>query len=784
MKAQIVKLDSLAKNLYNYSNSNKSSTLFIHFDKNIYTNNDKVWFTGYLLKTATDLSKYNSLYLSLVNNQDSSVVVHEKFLIENGYVFGSLTLPDSIQSGNYRFIANTNVKFNGLPDVEFVQPITIKSTTINPLLASISPFKTNDNGSGIVLIKAISSDNRFVANADVTYTIGKAGKIIKSGKAKTSIIGELMIDYSTDKINSDNNQISVVVKKNNHISYAKLDLPVSRNQYVVNFYPESGNLVLDVENKIGFEIKDLHGKVINTKAVLYANEKVLDTLSTSYSGMGSFLLKPKSDLRYSVKLLNNSKILGDFELPKPIKRGATIRLNSALSNSELRTLIYSNFSGVGHIVVHNYEEIFLSSDLKLNAKEALKVRLKLDSVPIGLNTITLLDSAYKPIAERIFFAHFDKINRLQIKSNKTVYNTRDSVKLDLKILNNDNKLAKGMVSVAVVQSNRMALSNKTNIVDYAFLESEMELLPKNLSGIKYTNIDYLENILLIKGWRKYKWPEHEIANQNQSKQFSEYEYTGFITKNKKALTKPVLINTIGANNVNSFNTDSNGRFLLPYNTLLTDGKSKIWLNIGEKNSALYEVKLVDPSEAIQLYQSKLNYTENKTTMSSLTPDYENITSLSGIKLNEVTIKKKVDDISFASNVYGRNACGDYVCDYGILNCQNHSFGKLPVKGKTYPSNGRSIVYQGCLEQPVNPNFLVLRGISLPKEFYVSDITNMNEPINFPTVYWNYQLFMDGKSDTVLKFTTGDLTGPFKIIIQGVSENGVVFGEETIEVKKP
>ncbi|MFC4210450.1 hypothetical protein ACFOWA_04605 [Pedobacter lithocola] len=737
-----------------------------------------------MLKTATDLSKYNSLYLSLVNNQDSSVVVHEKFLIENGYVFGSMTLPDSIQSGNYRFIANTNIKFNGLPDVEFVQPITIKSTTINPLVASISTFKSNDNGDGTVLVKAISSDNRFVANADVNYTVGKAGKIIKSGKAKTSIIGELMIVYPTDKINSDNNQISIVVKKNNHISYAKLDLLVNRNQFVVNFFPESGNLILDVENKVGFEIKDLYGTVISAKAVLYANEKVLDTISTNSSGLGTFMLKPKSNFRYSVKLLNHGKTSGDFELPISMKRGAAIRLNSALSNSELRTLIYSNFSGIAHVVVHNYEEIFLSSDLKLNSKKALKVRLKLDSLPIGLNTITLLDSAYRPIAERIFFAHLDQINHLQIKSNKAVYNTRDSVKLDLKILNNDNKLAKGMVSVAVVQNNRMALLNKTNIVDYALLESAMESLPKNLSGIKYNDLDYLENILLIKGWRKYKWPEDEIIKPNVTKLFSDYEYTGFITKNKKALTKPVLINTIAASNVNSFNTDNDGRFLLPYKALLTNGTSKIWLNIGVKNSALYEVKLIDPSEVIKLYQSKLNYTENKTTVSSLTPNFENITSLSGIKLNEVTIKKKADDISFASNRYGRNACGDYVCEYGILNCNNHYYGKPPVKGKTYPSTGGSIVYQGCLEQPVNPNFLVLKGISLPKEFYVSDITNMNEPINFSTIYWNYQLFMDGKNDTKLNFTTGDLTGPFKIIIQGVSENGVVFGEQTIEIKKP
>lgn len=80
--------------------------------------------------------------------------------------------------------------------------------------------------------------------------------------------------------------------------------------------------------------------------------------------------------------------------------------------------------------------------------------------------------------------------------------------------------------------------------------------------------------------------------------------------------------------------------------------------------------------------------------------------------------------------------------------------------------------------------MMLSGISLPKEFYVSDITNKNEPINFATIYWNYHFLVDDKGKTEVKFATGDITGAFKIIVQGVTEKGVVFGEKTIEVIKP
>lgn len=646
LSAQENKIDSLAQNLSNYSLKNHSSLLFIHFDKNIYTNNDKVWFTGYLLKTLQDLKDYNTMYLSLINNQDSSVVLHQKFLIENGYVFGNMTLPDSIPSGNYRFIANANIKINDAPDLEFVQDVTIKSTTINPLVASISQFKIKDEqtGNGTVLVKVLSSDNRFISDADVIYTIGKKDKILKSARGKTSIIGELMIDYPADKITSDNNEINVFIKKNRDKRYVKYDLAINnRNDYHVKFYPESGNFISNITNKIGWEAKDSKGAALNVKAVLFADDKIADTITTNSTGMGSFIITPSLNVKYSVKLLDNGVLKGNYELPPQLNSGANIRLASALSNNELRVFIEGNANRKVHLLVHNYAEIFLSSELELKSNTAIKALLKLDSVPKGLNTITLLDSLYKPIAERIFFAHYDEINRLEINSNKMDYNTRDSVKLDLSILGKGNSQVKGLVSVSVVQQNRLSLANNNNIVDYTFLENNLDNLPVSISGVKYNDIGYLEDILLIKGWRKYKWPDEKVINLNNNRQISSYEFTGTVKKNNKPLKKPILINTIAAHNINSFTTDSAGRFSLPYNVLLTDEKTNVWLSVGENGYPINDIELKDPSTLLKSYQQKVKYNAKVTTMGSLAADNVNISSLAGIKLNEVTIKKSIDN---------------------------------------------------------------------------------------------------------------------------------------------
>lgn len=785
LNAQVNKIDSLANVLESYLKHDKSSVLFIHFDKNIYTNNDQVWFTGYILKSLVGLDRYNTLYISLVSNTDSTVVLQQKFLIDKGYAFGSLTLPDSLQSGNYRFIANTNIKINGRADGEFIQPITIKSTTVNPLIAHLSLLKPKDEktGNGSTLLKVLTSNNRFVPDAEVTYTIGRDYKVLKSGKAKTSIIGEVMIDYPADKISLENNLISVSVKKDKQTRYEKFEIPLQNlNQYQVSFYPEGGYMISNIQNKIGWEVKDSNGSSVSAKAIIFSGNRILDTVSTNSSGLGNFLFNPEFNEKYILKLIKEDKLIGNYEIPESLKEGANIKLNSAIGNNELRMLLESNIDSKAHLIVHNYETIYLSTELDLKKKRPLKVLLKLDSVPKGINAITLLDNFYKPFAERIFFAHYDQLSKLQINSDKDEFSTRDSVRLKLNIVSKDDERLKGIVSVGVVQANRLSLANNKNIVDYSYLEGELGNIPPNFSGIRFNDVKYIDDMLLVKGWRKYKWPQQKKV-LTQIDTISEFEYSGQIMSGKKSFKKPLMLNVIAANNINSINTDSIGKFVLPFESLITDQKAKVWLNVNDKNISSYNVKFNDPFEEIKSSVKKLTYNVETNKMEFLVSNDNNGFLSSGIKLNDVIIKKSKDNsLNYASR-FGVNACGDYVCSYGILNCPNHSFGTFPEKGKTYISNGNRIVYQGCLDVVSQPNFLMLNGISYPKEFYISDIKNKNEPINFATLYWNYHINIDEKGENPLIFTTGDLTGEFKIIIQGISDKGPVYGEKTISIKK-
>jgi hypothetical protein len=654
VKAQDKKLDSIALNINHYALKNAESSLFVHFDKNVYTNNDQVWFTGYLLKTITNLDQYHTLYLSLINNKDSSVVLQDKFLIDKGFAFGALTLPDSISSGAYRFVANTNIKKNDKPDGEFIQPITIKSTTINPLTASISIFKTYDDQTknGTALLKILSSDNRFVENAEIKYQIGRDKQFLLAGTAKSSVIGELMINFPAGKITRDNNLLSVTVKKGNDIRHVKFDLPVRNSStYQMQFYPEGGYLVDNLLSKVGFEINDGNGAVIKAKAVLYENDLAIDTIQTNSIGIGSFSIRPQSSKKYFVKLLTDDQPVLKYNLPAILKGGTVLTTGSAIANDDFKIHLESSSNTKVYVLVHNFSSILLLTTLTLEANKIQNVRFKLDSVPIGLHTVTVLDSNYRPIAERIFFAHYDQLNHAELTVDKNEFSTREQVNLKLSILDKDKKLLPALVSIACVQSNRISANNNENIVDYFYLGQYLNRLPNNPMGLKHVDHDYLNDVLLVKTWSRYKWPEAAMEMVDKNETITSFEYKGNITRKKKPLVAPLGLTTIAGENLNFLNTDSTGQFNVPFsNLVIKQAKLPVWLSMATAKYDQYDLTINEPQDELRKYLIQQNFEEINTRADVLNESTQSITSLAGIRLKEVVIKKAKDErTDFAKN---------------------------------------------------------------------------------------------------------------------------------------
>src|SRR3982751_3980253 len=86
--------DSLPEQMARYAACKNTDLLFVHTDKHIYTNNEFIWFSAWLLRHGPDsIPLHRFLSVILVPADTRIPAVQQKFSMANGFSCGSIQLP-------------------------------------------------------------------------------------------------------------------------------------------------------------------------------------------------------------------------------------------------------------------------------------------------------------------------------------------------------------------------------------------------------------------------------------------------------------------------------------------------------------------------------------------------------------------------------------------------------------------------------------------------------------------------------------------------------------------
>ena len=769
--------------------------LFVHFDKNVYTNSEQAWFTGYLLQPPVHADSNHTMAVALIRNEDSVVVAEEKYLMADGFSFGNMFLPDSLPPGFYSFIAYTNLVEGGKPRAIFVQPVTIKTMVTPSFIASLKLAPKTKKDSVTVLLKADSKDIfNLIANADITYSVG-AGKQKITGRTRTDAYGAASVTVPVRHLTVASNLLKVQVNHKNEKKQLQIRLPVTDNKVRVGIYPESGHLVAGFINRIGWEVKTPEGMPVGTSALLYRNGLPVDTLQTGNEGVGSFFLLAEAGSNYTIRVLRSDQSDTLYTLPKPVSGIPLLQVTDAVADDTLRLSVSAKEAGKWHCMIHDYKELYAGFDVAMNAASVQGFKIPLGDVPRGLLTVTLLDATGQPVSERIAFAHYNQKDKVSVITDNTVYRPREKVTVKLKLNANGADTSSGTLSVACVQENRLDIRNTTDIESYAYLNHQLADLPlrKDPMGDGQGNKNYLDQILLVKGWRKYNWSglQQITAVDTLHTGIASLRLKGKITRFEHQPSKALSILLAADSYMKLIPVAPDGSFgIRQQDMIITPGRKLVFV-VHEKNKAGYNLKIDDPYTAVNRNffswlpdeQIGLHYftASNSDSMALKAGDKPPT-------LATVTVSANISDGN-PYTVAPRNNCGDYVCPYGVLNCMNHTWGTPPKVGKSYPKQMgmlavTQVYYNGCIEDlPENKFALFMKGIYTGKEFYVTDYTKINpsEHMFLSTLFWDYATVVNSAGETELSFYTSDITGRFRIVAQGITSNGVTHAETSFTV---
>ena len=755
----------------------QDAKLFIHFDKTIYSNNEVAWFTGYLLNASSEeIVKHEVLSVALIRDADSTVIKQDKYLIEKGLALGCMLLPDSIAPGSYHFLATTNRVSKGIPDVFFQQSIIIK-TDLPPAFTARIKLMDEKTTTQIhqVLLAVTTNDARFLPKPlDVSYRYGNLYR-----KTKTNVSGELLLSVKEQPDLKDPN-LYAKINYGKDSSFVNIPLPVSVKRAYVKFYPEGGYLADQLPAVVAWEVRDQHSAMVTLKAELYEDNRIIDTIETDPYGIGRFQLIPKKECTYRVKLLHSAFADSIYPLPNILDHGLSIAISNAAATDTLRATLRTNTQQKVLITISDRAHAYPAIELIVN-HTGRKIKLPMSELPTGLHTLTVSDSLGRPLAERMFFARYDPMQRMDLSTDQLVYNQRQKVTLKLNMTGLDTT---GLVSIACVQDNRISNRLQTDIGTYNYLSSELSNLPISMNERAFSDLHYVEDILLTRGWRKYSWQE------NSEKQYDSLSFKLAVKWSGKKLKKPVPVNYIRDNDVGVLVTDNSGSLTIANPILLSPYGRKMILFLAGNYDPANTIEIHDPYTANNKLYSKFIAPE----LSAIPSSVQNnrvLTLNNNEKVNrlqEVVIKVVDPSIVPESfRIRGVNPCGDYACKNSIINCRNH-FGSLqntqPIVGNIYTLDmGIKGPYIGCgiIDRTKSFKLDTIDPIYTQKEFYVNDFSDPEDTAIVSTLYWNHATVLTPRTQEIT-FYTSDITGKFRVVVQGISNSDVLFGQYYFEVK--
>lgn len=783
-RAQLLQEDSATMYWQQLTAAGSNEKLFVHLDKSIYTNNEQIWFSAYFLNRQSHLvQKQEFISVSLISPQTKKVYLESKFIAADGFSFGNIPIPDTIPPGNYLFTAFGNVvDAKQQPIALYQQLITIKSVIKNNLRAFIKSLDSlSTREKFYVQVKAESLSFLPIKKAEVIYTTDGN----KKETAFTNTDGVVIIALPKKE---KKGVVHVRVNYDKEFQFLSATIPPLNidTNLIVQFYPESGNLMAGVTNNILMHVQTAEGKPIATKAVLYRNNEAEDTLIVNGSGLCRFSLIPAPNEPMHIQLLSKKNIVdaNRYDLPSPAADAVVISANEAVFSDTLLFYLNASVPKEAFLFVYTSDQLLLSNRITIS-KQKRKFILPFENEDLlnGICTVTITDTSGNVLAKRLFFRQTKTQSIISLKPDKASYTRHEKVKLTIKL---DEEVLKDDVvaSVAVVQANRMSVINLIDIENYHLISFLHKQIPPAKGRIA-ENRNHLEQLLLMAPVTK----QRNIFLTADTSYTNLQVKTNVTIENKKTKTPQQML-VFADTSFFIIETDSSGTLELNPQILTTEQGKRILLAVNKSNERPFSINMSEQFIEIANNLATQATFEHPVLSDKLMEEEQTNDDIPSIKrLKEIVITAKANEVfGTGPGGNGANICGDYVCIYQILNCPNHFndvLNRPPKDGElvyTTTSRTTKVIYRGCTNLRngnLNRNTIRIPGIYTTKEFFgvEQEQKDAAEPEYRSTIFWRPGLLLKPGVNTELTFLTSDITGPFKIIVQGIANDGSVFYKE-------
>ncbi|MBL4675356.1 MAG: TonB-dependent receptor plug domain-containing protein [Mucilaginibacter sp.] len=503
---------NLTKRLIAWSDKHPIEKAYLHFDKPYYTAGEDIWFKAYVLTGPDRQLQPDSsiLNVELINEADS-IKQALKIQLHSGLGYGDIPLPDTLSEGNYRIRAYTEYMRNAGSEYFFDKAIVIGNVITNKVFTSTT-FKYSQN-QVTAKVRYTDANGAAYSNKKVNYSVMSPGGPKAKGHAETDADGNINISFAVDANALKSAKLLTAISGTGQGTvYKSIPMQVMAGGADVQFFPEGGNMVNDVPNRVAFKAVGTNGLGTEIKGNVVDNDgKTVAAVFITHLGMGVFNFTPKAGKIYKAMLTYADGSKGAIPLPKAGDSGYVLNIIGTDSNRIVVNIASAKpiNEQLNLIAQCNGKVVYAAKSVV--GKTSFSTVIPISKFPSGIVQFTLFSAAGEPLNERLVFVQGNDKLGLTITPDAQSYSARQAVMLNIATKTTLDKPVMSSLSLAVVNESKTPIDENLENNIFASL-----LLSSDIKGYVEQPAYYFNNIndktradldvlMMTQGYRRFQW---------------------------------------------------------------------------------------------------------------------------------------------------------------------------------------------------------------------------------------------------------------------------------------
>jgi len=391
----------------------------------------------------------------------------------------------------------------------------VNSVTHQPVTASTNIYAELINSRGVLMEKRVMLAENGVAEGDISLPMA-----LPDGnyylRAYTDWMKNFPEEFFYEKyLYIENSQYEDMIPRLEVRSNRRFNRSLNRmaGDLDIAFFPEGGELVQGITNRIAFKAVDALGRGLDVEGVVTDDAgNDIARFSTLHSGMGSFDLQPEPGVSYSASVVHNGSRPQSFDLPPVISSGVGLRVDR--EGTDILLNIYSARSPDGRahsgnfdIIGHTRGRVFYKGTVSMKDGMAEAV-IPENLFESGITHFTVFSGNREPVAERLVYIDRDDSFTIIPNVVKAEHEGQQYLGLQIGIADREGNPVEGTFSMSVLTGDFLPPGSSENILTHYLLSSDLDGFiekPQEYFDPEKDMETELDHIMMTHGWRRFDW---------------------------------------------------------------------------------------------------------------------------------------------------------------------------------------------------------------------------------------------------------------------------------------